>query len=596
MSSSPSPHKRRKVDAPCSRSPASLHRDVSPPPLGDNRGTTNLAVFDDASDPLKDFSRSVPGDTDAPREVIDLTADAPDAKDINGTGFNAGKPESLTVDSMTQTWSSPFRLTRIRDLPNSENEDTVGIEDILGDVMLREVWLFNYMHDISWVMEQLDEDIKDHVKVTFVHGNWKSEDESRKMMEVCFAKLLYVDCVDGRLAGDGKGPFKRQASGRLHARSFRNPPHKGHGSLPRRRHSTVCRSNYSLEIADACRIIIHTANMIRFDWTNMTQAAWISPLLPLAKDSDYPSAIGDKFKKDLLDYFSFYGKSRTGPLVDNLKKYSFSSVKAIFIGSVPGRHNVSEAKWGWPKLRRVLRTIPASSIAKTPKIFAQCSSIATLGANNTWLNPVFFSALSASATKESKKPNFGIIFPTAQEIRDSLNGYASGSSIHLRATSAAQQKQLTYLNPLFHHWSSSSLQTTGSSSAVATSAGRDLAAPHIKTYVRFAEDPKADAEIDWALITSANLSMQAWGAAEKDGAVRICSYEAGVLVHPGLWGENVKLKPVFLKDNRAERGGRVAPLRMPYGLPVRRYSGRDEAWCAAKSYKEVDWLGRSWKH
>jgi tyrosyl-DNA phosphodiesterase-1 len=331
------------------------------------------------------------------------------------------------------------------------------------------------------------------------------------------------------------------------------------------------------------RVIIHTANMIPFDWTNMTQAAWISPLLPLAEKNPTPSEIGDQFKRDILEYFSFYGKSRCGPLVDLLKSHSFTSVKAVFIGSVPGRHKISEAKFGWPKLRKTLSTIPCPSTpGATPKVYAQCSSIATLGTKDTWLTPVFFSALSATATKRGKKPQFGIIFPTAQEIRDSLNGYNSGSSIHLRLTSAAQQKQQEYLNPLFYHWSSQS-----------RSAGRDRSAPHIKTYIRFSSDPKdANTNIDWALITSANLSTQAWGAAEKDGMVRICSYEAGVLVYPGLWGEGVKMKPVFRKDEAGEK--EVVGLRMPYGLPVAKYTEEDEVWSATKSYKEVDWLGQSW--
>jgi len=336
-------------------------------------------------------------------------------------------------------------------------------------------------------------------------------------------------------------------------------------------------------VLTGCRIIIHTANMISFDWTNMTQAAWISPLLPLAEKKATPSKIGDQFKRDILEYFSFYGKSRCGPLIDLLRNYSFTSVKAVFIGSVPGRHKISEAKFGWPKLRKILSTIPSlSTPGATPKVFAQCSSIATLGAKDTWLTPVFFSALSATATKKIQKPQFGIIFPTTQEIRDSLNGYNSGSSIHLRLASAAQQKQMEYLNPLFHRWSSQS-----------QSAGRDRATPHIKTYIRFSSNPKdVDTNIDWALVTSANLSTQAWGAAEKDGMVRVCSYEAGVLIHPGLWGEGVKMKPIFRKDDPKEEG--VVGLRMPYGLPVAKYTEEDEVWSAEKSYKEVDWLGQSW--
>ena len=342
-------------------------------------------------------------------------------------------------------------------------------------------------------------------------------------------------------------------------------------------------------------MIIHTANMIPFDWTNMTQAAWLSPLLPLGTNCTNRHEIGDKFKQDILQYFDFYGKSRCGPLVDELRGYSFSAVKAIFVGSVPGRHKVSEAKFGWPKLRKVLSSISCSCPpGAVPKVYAQCSSIATLGVNDTWLTPVFFSALSASATATGgEQPKFGIIFPTVQEIRDSLNGYSSGSSIHLRTASSAQQKQLAYVNPLFHHWSSYDNDAY-------QSAGRDRAAPHVKTYIRFSSEPttRDDASIDWALVTSANLSTQAWGAAETNGTVRICSYEAGVLVHPGLWGDrDVKMKPVFKRDDDGSQvpaGCTVVPLRMPYGLPVTKYQKADNVWTAGKSYDEVDWIGQSW--
>jgi tyrosyl-DNA phosphodiesterase 1 len=47
---------------------------------------------------------------------------------------------------------SPFKLTRIRALPASANVDTIGIRDILGDVMLKEVWLFDFLYDVDWVM------------------------------------------------------------------------------------------------------------------------------------------------------------------------------------------------------------------------------------------------------------------------------------------------------------------------------------------------------------------------------------------------------------------------------------------------------------
>jgi tyrosyl-DNA phosphodiesterase-1 len=47
---------------------------------------------------------------------------------------------------------SPFHLTRIRDLPNSSNADTISLKNILGDPMIKECWQFNYMFDIEFLM------------------------------------------------------------------------------------------------------------------------------------------------------------------------------------------------------------------------------------------------------------------------------------------------------------------------------------------------------------------------------------------------------------------------------------------------------------
>jgi tyrosyl-DNA phosphodiesterase-1 len=48
--------------------------------------------------------------------------------------------------------SSPVQLTRIRDLSKEQNGDAVRLEDILGDVMIKECWNFNFLFDIDWVM------------------------------------------------------------------------------------------------------------------------------------------------------------------------------------------------------------------------------------------------------------------------------------------------------------------------------------------------------------------------------------------------------------------------------------------------------------
>lgn len=164
-------------------------------------------------------------------------------------------------------------------------------------------------------------------------------------------------------------------------------------------------------------------------------------------------------------------------------------------------------------------------------------------------------------------------------------------------------------------------------------AGRRRAAPHIKTYIRFSDIQKMDS-IDWAMVTSANLSTQAWGAAvNASGEVRVCSWEIGVVVWPGLFQSNgagfsaAKMVPCFRrdipvggltgtgmgsagieydegkgkgkekekeKDSPAEQHV-VVGLRMPYDLPLTPYAAGDVPWCATAVHTEPDWLGRTWE-
>ena len=49
-------------------------------------------------------------------------------------------------------------------------------------------------------------------------------------------------------------------------------------------------------------------------------------------------------------------------------------------------------------------------------------------------------------------------------------------------------------------------------------AGRQRAAPHMKTYGRYAEVPGQGTQLAWLLLGSHNLSKAAWGALQKSGA------------------------------------------------------------------------------
>lgn len=385
----------------------------------------------------------------------------------------------------------------------------------------------------------------------------------------------------------------------------------------------------------------------------MTQAVWRSPLLPLCKDNTnsdpvkYPIGNGERFKVDLLRYFKAYGKRLTS-MTDQLTGYDFSAVRAAFIGSAPSRQKPVAARpseqtsFGWLGLQQILSNVPITTIAEQttsrPHIVMQVSSIATLGAAPTWLSHLQ-SVMSRSApthmpsaddkskpTKASSffdkapkpkppSPTFNIIFPTPAEIRASLDGYAAGGSIHIKLQSTQQQKQLEYLHPLFCHWTNPPPSSTSSTSKERCGqALRGPAAPHIKTYIRFSD--KSHKSIDWAMVTSANLSKQAWGdVVNKKDEIWIQSWEAGVVVWPALFNEAEDTEqrimvPVFGKDMPGpenvpddEKGGKeegdrvgktVIGFRMPYDLPLSPYAAEDRPWCATMQYSEPDRFGFGW--
>lgn len=47
---------------------------------------------------------------------------------------------------------SPIQLTRIEGLGPSQNIDTIGLQDILGDALIKECWNFNFLFDLDFVM------------------------------------------------------------------------------------------------------------------------------------------------------------------------------------------------------------------------------------------------------------------------------------------------------------------------------------------------------------------------------------------------------------------------------------------------------------
>lgn len=624
----------------------SLEKRVSPPATRETRASVTFG---------SDVETEDEDEVESKKEKEDGSVQhVAEAKNIRVTPTE-DQPEEASSTAITQKGttfvSSPIQLTRIRDLPPAANIDTVALRDIVGDPLIVEMWQFNYMFDVDFLMGSLDEDVRSSMRLKVVHGSWRREDVQRQMLEECAKQYPNLEVIQA---------YMPEAFGTHHSKMM-----------------------ILIRADDSAQIVIHTANMIAKDWTNMTNAVWRSPLLPLLPENTsestagnnanessnikYSIGTGQRFKVDLLRYLSAYGK-RLASLTKQLVRYDFSVIRAALVASAPRRVKLDErspdehTSWGWVGLREILSHIPLTLTTRPSKCMtvAQVSSIATLDQAGAWLKH-FRSVLESSreapsspssspsttspaklansfssfqpasevlrpTTGEKSKPlDFRIIFPSVTDVRTSIDGYRAGGSIHFKMQSAAQLKQLAYMRPRFCRWNTNKNPTT---------ALRSSAAPHVKTYVRYAmttgDNGVEQTTIDWAMLTSANLSTQAWGALpaavktgdgevkkkgkdKQDGEngkeVRICSWEIGVVVWPALLaeveeGKEAMMLPVFGRDMpevgdlRSDYlGGEkvVVGWRMPYDLPLTPYAENEEPWSATTRYDEPDVKGCIWE-
>ena len=135
--------------------------------------------------------------------------------------------------------------------------------------------------------------------------------------------------------------------------------------------------------------------------------------------------------------------------------------------------------------------------------------------------------------------------------------------------------------------------------------------PHIKTYCDYSlvpsddhpdgqgggggERPAASARINYFLLTSSNMSTQAWGTLQNvdkpSPQIAISSYELGVLFH------NAISTPALVHAGITTDGAAGRRLPIPYALPPQPYRGLDDPWTTDGAWNHQhpppDALGRS---
>ncbi|XP_073222677.1 tyrosyl-DNA phosphodiesterase 1 isoform X2 [Cicer arietinum] len=282
------------------------------------------------------------------------------------------------------------------------------------------------------------------------------------------------------------------------------------------------------------------------------------------------------------------------------KKFDYSDATVRLIASVPGYHSGNGLKkWGHMKLRSVLQECTFDKEFKKSPLVYQFSSLGSL--DEKWMVELA-SSMSAGLSEDKVPLGMGepqIIWPTVEDVRCSLEGYAAGNAI----PSPMKNVEKAFLRKYWAKWK-------------ANHTGRTRAMPHIKTFARYNNQNLA-----WFLLTSANLSKAAWGALQKNNSqLMIRSYELGVLFLSSLskrgcefsCTSNVKLskdkcsaqetsemkktKLVTLtgltRDTTHSSSEVIIQLPVPYELPPLPYSSEDVPWCWDRRYSKKDVYGQ----
>ncbi|CAM6084772.1 unnamed protein product [Calypogeia fissa] len=495
--------------------------------------------------------------------------------------------QSIGVDEKCKRWeiehaegggASSFQLMHTQGIPRWANNACIRIQDVIrGDIQL--AILSNYMVDVNWLLSACP--LLSRVpQVVMIHGE---TGQSLEMLQMRKPKNWTL---------------------------FKPPLRLSYGT----HHSKAMFLVYPTGV----RIIVHTANLIQVDWNNKTQGLWM-------QDFPFKDPLGQMSRSDFEDDFVEYlgalewpgctmifpqlGKIRIN--ANFFRKFNYSCAAVRLVASVPGYHRSRDlTRWGHMKLRRVLQEQSFEDEFRGSPVVFQFSSLGSL--DEKWLNELTTS-ICAGSTFAKKPLGIGkvqIVWPTVEDIRCSLEGYAAGNAV----PSPDKNVKKEFLKKYWARWK-------------AEHTGRSRAIPHMKSYVRYNGQSLA-----WFLLTSSNLSKAAWGTLQKNGTqIMIRSYELGVCFLPSLV-LRPSMQPFSCTDNAPSttHGGhlsspvpetgshedkvhhgklvtsypiigaavipteKVVRLPVPYSLPPPTYEPEDVPWTWDRQYEKPDVYGDMW--
>ncbi|KAL7466338.1 hypothetical protein ACHAXS_006654 [Conticribra weissflogii] len=303
-----------------------------------------------------------------------------------------------------------------------------------------------------------------------------------------------------------------------------------------------------------------------------------------------------------------------------VRKYDYSKAWAVLIPSIPGRHRITCDDFGYLKLRKtiiekVCNQHDSKTSSRRAPVLCQISSIGSL--SSKWLYQ-FASALDSSSTQttdpvnnrfpEKDQPHLAsklrIIWPTSEEIRNSIEGYRGGGSVPGTMKNIAKE----FLVPLYHRWTTNS-RSNSDDDPLETA--RHV--PHIKTFIQPAYDEtSAEPLIEWFVITSHNLSKAAWGEIQNSPSecsagkvLFIRHWELGVFFSPATFKNyfdsfeehvddgRVCIVPFTGKNEPKSNNSRhVIHVPLPFDLQPCPYSDNDAPWTVDSEHNIPDSFGR----
>ncbi|KAL0217933.1 hypothetical protein RCL1_008782 [Eukaryota sp. TZLM3-RCL] len=331
-------------------------------------------------------------------------------------------------------------------------------------------------------------------------------------------------------------------------------------------------------------VAITTANLAEADFLCRNQLSFYQEFAKLSSPNTSPDF---KFKDPLKEYLSTIGLDSNW--ITELDNFDFSTAAGFLVASVPGVFAGDRmSKWGQGRLRSILGTSPRSvlkprkTVDKDPNPKENVSCLPSIIPKH--------GTICCSSLGRITKPfltsmcvtlgfaSMSLIWPTVDNVRNSVIGYLSGGSLcaNQRNFSDDLKQRLCRWEPVVPSNNLPNAFSLSSDLLV-----RSMCMHHLKAFVCGSPD-----NINHVLITSHNFSAAAFGQySTTQDSLTIRSYELGV-----LFRSCPELPLKCFESCCFDSPHLFVPL--PFHLPAPRYTEKDEFWCWDVPHSEPDIMGR----